>query len=263
MESLNLDKFSPKKAELVTLTLEAAKVVINGPDDRAGYDFAQKVRIQLKNARVEIQKTGKALRADALAFQKAVIEKEKELVAIIEPSERDLEAKQNTINEAKEKAKRQLLLPERRAKLQEIAFTAEDDLLLGMDEGQFSEFLNQKKAEYLLEKERVMREEQERIDAERRLLEQQKLADEVQREHQLELEQARKGAEERTKREMQAAADELRKREEAAAAELAKDNVYQQFLKENGYSEAMKDSFVIQRVPNKVTLYRKVAELDI
>jgi len=57
---------------------------INGVDDKAGYELVKKARLDLKEKRVLITKTGKAMREQALSFQKAVISKEKELVAIVE-----------------------------------------------------------------------------------------------------------------------------------------------------------------------------------
>ena len=101
MESLNIEKFSPKKAELIALADKSKGLVINGVDDKIGYSLVHDTRMELKRARVEIAKTGKNLRADALSFQKAVIEKEKELIAIIEPVEKDLELKQEAIEKRK------------------------------------------------------------------------------------------------------------------------------------------------------------------
>src|SRR4051812_11240258 len=85
--NLEIEKFSPTKAELTKL-LEASKV-LNLPDlfDQAQLRKVKDARINLRDARVAITKTGKSLREDALKFQKAVIAKEKEFIAIIEPEE--------------------------------------------------------------------------------------------------------------------------------------------------------------------------------
>lgn len=188
METLNIEKFNPKKTELIQLAESCKNLVINGVDDKEGYDLVNRKRIELKNARVEITKTGKSLRAEALNFQRAVIEKEKEFIAIIEPLEIDLENKQKEIDDEKEKIKRMELLPERNEKLLKINLKVTDDEILSMDDLAFHTFLNDKTTEFLAEKERLL--EEERIKEEER---------------------KRKEAEEKAEQERQA---ELKKQEE-------------------------------------------------
>lgn len=71
MENLNIEKFNPTKAEIARVVEESKALVIDGPKDVAGYKKVNEARIQLKQMRVRIQKTGKELRADAVAFQKS------------------------------------------------------------------------------------------------------------------------------------------------------------------------------------------------
>ena len=78
LEELNLEKFSPTKSEIALMVQECKDLTINGVDDVEGYKKVHKKRIELKMVRVKIQSTGKTLRADAIAYQKAVIGKEKE-----------------------------------------------------------------------------------------------------------------------------------------------------------------------------------------
>lgn len=61
-----------------------------------GRDQVHGMRMVLKNARLEIEKRGKAARADARAFGDAVIAEEKRLIALIEPEEARLAAIQKT-----------------------------------------------------------------------------------------------------------------------------------------------------------------------
>jgi hypothetical protein len=56
--------------------------------DQAGRDQAHRIGMKLKNARVTIEKTGKAAREDAQAFSKAVIGEEKRLIGIIDSEEK-------------------------------------------------------------------------------------------------------------------------------------------------------------------------------
>lgn len=274
METLDLERFSPKEAELAALAEEGKHIVINGVDDKAGYELAQKVRIKLKNARVEIQKTGKLLRADALAFQKAVIEREKELIAIVDPVETELEQKQQVIDDEKERMKRVELLPHRRERLAEISLVVEDEVLLGMDGVQFESFMNEKRAEFLAAKEREMREESERIEAEKRKMQEEKDAEEARKQREADIEKARKEGEAEAKRKAKqkeleqeervrkekAEAEESARRE---AEELEKNKRFQKFLKDNGYSETQKSEFFISKEVGKVVLFKKVAELSL
>lgn len=55
--------------------------------DKAGRDQAHGAGMELKNARLAIQKTGKAAREDAQAFAKAVIAEEQRLILIIDKEE--------------------------------------------------------------------------------------------------------------------------------------------------------------------------------
>lgn len=166
MENLNIEEFNPKKAELIALAESCKDLVIKGVDDIEGYDLVNSKRKELKSARVELTKTGKKLRDSAILFQRAVIEKEKEFVAIIEPLEIELENKQKEIDIEREKIKRIELLPERKEKLSKINVEVTDDEILSMNDISFHTFLNDKTTEFLAEKERLL--EEERIKEEER-----------------------------------------------------------------------------------------------
>lgn len=166
MENLNLDKFSPKKADITLLAEKYKNLEIKGVEDIEGYKQVDVARKELKNTRVEIQKTGKMLRADALSFQKNVIALEKELVSIIEPLEIELQGKQKAIDLEKEMNKRKELIPQRQEKLKELSVVINDEFLLVMDDSQFQEFYNLKKTEMLEKKEQEMLKEKVRLLAE-------------------------------------------------------------------------------------------------
>jgi hypothetical protein len=80
----------------------------------------------LKTTRVEIQKTAKDARDDAVKFQKAIIGKEKELIDLIEPEERRLQELQDAVdNEAKrvkeeEARKAQAIIEETNRRFQDM-----------------------------------------------------------------------------------------------------------------------------------------------
>ncbi len=220
MENLNIEEFNPKKAELVALAESCKDLEIKGIDDIDGYGIVNAKRKELKMARVEITKTGKKLRESAIAFQKQVIEKEREFVAIIEPLEIELADKQKAIDIEKEKAERLDLLPKRKELLLKINVEVEDDELLLMGDLEFHTFLNDKRTEFfeekerLLEEERLKAEEEKRKEAEEkaeqeRQAELKKQEEEKEKKRQKEMEEARikaeKDAQERAEKEKQEA----------------------------------------------------------
>lgn len=164
MENLNLEKFNPTKAELLVLADEGRKLTINGIEDKAGYDMVHSLRMELKSARVKITKTGKEAREEALAFQKKVIAYEKELIAIIEPIELDLKAKQDAVDQAIEVEKRRAKIPERQAILTPLGIIGNDELLL-MDDVEFQKYVNQKTADYLADQQAQIKADQEAKEA--------------------------------------------------------------------------------------------------
>lgn len=186
MNDLNIEKFNPGVAEITKLAEEFRALTIAGVDDKAGYKAVDEARKKLKATRVQIEKDGKALRADALEWQRKIIAKEKELIGLIEPVEIELSLKQKAINDEKEKIRRKGLMPERMARLQSIGVTISEETLLFMEDEKFAAYFNSKNAEFLAEKERKLkaekeeaerkqREEQEKIDAEKRKIEEEKV----------------------------------------------------------------------------------------
>lgn len=267
MEPLNLEKFDPNKEALVSMASQFKDIVIAGVADKEGYAKVHEARMRLKNARVNIQKTGKMLRADALAFQKAVIEKEKELIAVIEPTERELEEKQKAVDEEKEKIKRQSLLPARKETLKEIEVVVEDEFLLLMDNTRFTEFVNAKKAEYLEAKEAALQKEKAKMEAEKRRIEEEKEAALREEKHKIEIEQARKEAEEKAKQEMIEQAEREKQQrimlEKEAADKLSRKKKYQDFLKKNEWTEETKDNFYLLHEGNSVTIFKKLDQIHL
>jgi hypothetical protein len=75
------------KTEVDLRELVKQSVDIVTVNNAAGRDQAHRIGMNLKNARVAIEKTGKAAREDATAFSKAVIAEEKRLVNIIDGEE--------------------------------------------------------------------------------------------------------------------------------------------------------------------------------
>ena len=83
------------------------KIQIKDKDDHAGYKLADQKRKEIKNVRVGITKTAKALRQDAIDYQKSVIAKEKSLIDILDPVENHLEAVQEAYEKANEEYRKE------------------------------------------------------------------------------------------------------------------------------------------------------------
>ncbi len=96
-------KFDDRRAELVQLA-EGSKRIVE-IRDQVSRDECHGARMQLKTARVAIERIGKTAREDATAFAKAVIRKEDELIAVILPEEHRLQALQSTWDDAREAEK--------------------------------------------------------------------------------------------------------------------------------------------------------------
>lgn len=217
--NLDLDKFNPTIAEIQVMVAKHKTLQITGIDDKEGYEAVKAARRELQKTRKSITDDGKAMREEAIQFQKAVLAREKEVLEMIVPTEKELEAKQEAIDTERERLKRVALLPERRDRLREFTVLGDictDDDLLGMDIDAFEKFYNTSKQRYLAYQEEIIKKEREeeaekvriaaeklaaeqkRIDAERLALEQEKRIEEEKR-------QAEKVAQEKAIREAELA----------------------------------------------------------
>lgn len=278
MKDLKIEKFNPTKAEVTALVGKYKDLKIEGVEDKKGYMAVDDARKELKKVRVQISKDGKELRAEAVAFQKAVLKKEKELIALVEPTELELTAKQDEIKEEIARLKRVDSLPSRKARIKSIEIEVSDDELLSMDDEAFDAFFNEKHAEYLQEKERKQQDQRDKLDAEKKDLEDAKLELEKEKQRQVDLEVARKEAAANAKKEAeekaakaiedakQKAAEELAEKEKAAK-KLAEDEAaareslekrarYQEFLSAHEYVDD--GSFRTFKVEDEIQLYKRV-----
>jgi len=292
--NLDIEKFNPKKVELIKKVEKYKNLKINGIEDKVGYQLVDTARKDLKATRGQITKAGKELRDEAVKFSKVVIAREKEFVAIIEPLEKELKEKTDTIDLIIEKEKRKTLLPERIAKLKEINVEVSDDELLEMDSKDYLIFFNEKKEEYLEEEARKIEEEKNRIRENKRLEEIKKeAADKAKKEAEEEAEAKRKAdaekiklereklefekqkaendkqkAEEEVKRIRKEVKDKLDReaREKLEAIEkqkveekkLNKLKEYKKFLKDNEWTEETSEDFKIVNTEDRVVLFKKV-----
>ena len=134
--------FDPTFEKLQSIVAETAKITALDLADDTQLAVVKGTRIQLRDARVMIEKQGKGMREDALKYQRDVIAREKELIAIIEPEEKRLKAIEEEANTIRERKAREALLPMRREQLLPLGVAFTDETLLDMDNDEFIEFLN-------------------------------------------------------------------------------------------------------------------------
>src|SRR3990167_4039175 len=165
-EELSLKEIEPGIAKLTEMAGAVRGLTIAGVDDVAGYKAVHDARMGLRAERVRIAKACKAIREKAVEFQKSVIAKEKEYIAIVEPTELELQGKEEAVDLEKARIKRAAAMPAREEKLRAIDAPYSYDLVIDLDDEAFSAYYNREHAISLQAKETAMRVEQERKDAE-------------------------------------------------------------------------------------------------
>lgn len=260
MSELSIEKFNPTVAELNKLVEASKAIVVTDIDDKEQMEVVKRQRITLRDTRVQITKTGKQLREEALAFQKSVIDYERGLVAIIEPEEERLRSIEEEVKAKKLRIERLGVLPMRRDALTAIGDGIEvaDELLLEMDENAFGSYYNSRVAakneaeRVALEiKQREVREAEEKAarDAEIKRREEQARIDERARIEKVEADKKSREEAERLE------AEEKAKAEQAA---LEKKRKYVAWLKENGYTKENANLFKVEDRGTEVVLYKLV-----
>lgn len=263
---MDLEKFNPTETELTALILKTKAITVTDLTNKDQLFIVKNSRIELKKARIAIEKMGKLLRQDALDFQKKVIGREKELIGIISPEEERLEAIEAESEALKLQADRLALLPYRKEELTKLGLTIPDDqMICAMDSEEFKTYCNRLIAE---------KNEAVRIDLEKRAGDIKKAEDELKRKEEIRIAEEKGREEERLKaeqrerdriakeeqdkeREKQRIAKEkldAELREKAGKDDREKNERYQAWLKENGYTEETKRDFVLEVVGKKARL---------
>lgn len=270
MENLSIEKFNPTVADLQSLVAETKNIIASDLTDAKQLKVVKANRIKLRDARVTITKTGKQLREEANAFNKAVLSKEKDLLAIVEPEEERLKSIEQAAELLATIEARKIMLPTRRASLESIGDGVEiSDLeLLEMDDMTFATYRTMR----VSAKEEAERAAQE---AERQKAEREKELEEAKKQAAAEAEErAKREADERVAAERKAKEEaELKLREEqerqerekreaeerakVEQARLEKEKDYTQWLKDNGYDEKV---MKLVDLGDEVWMYKLVAK---
>lgn len=240
-----LAKYSPTDAAIAQMRSEYMPIRVSGVDDKAGAEKAHGARMVVKNHRVAIEKTRVSLKADALAFGRAVDSEAKRLTSMLEPIENHLREQEEIVTKEAERrrlaeeAERIEILRGRMVALADVRSPLIEADVARMSDAEFQSALNAANEAYFaaIEAERVAAEERriesERLAAERADLERQRAAQEserMERERVLAAERAAHEAEvakireqqdaERRRIEAERAAIEAEKAAAARAAEI-------------------------------------------
>lgn len=270
----DLTQFDPTIEKLTALVAESAGIKEVNLDDPQQLESVKKARLKLRDARVSIEKTGKSYREDALAYQRAVISKEKELIGIIEPEEQRLKLFEKSAELAKERRLRVQQLPERRARLEKEGFEVKESILLEMDsiafENHFNGLIAEKNNKAKEEQDRIAAEKQAELDrreaeikeGERKLEEEKKARDREEQARKEEREKIEREAREKKERE-EREDRERKEKEEADRKALEKKKAYQKFLTDNGWTKETAADFKEENIGGIVTLWKKVASYKI
>lgn len=286
MTDFSIEKFNPTVAELTTLAQSYENLSIDGIEDKEWYEMVKRAQLDLRDKRLFIVATMKNYRQEAIDFQKKVIEKEKELVAIIDGTEKALKIKREEIDELAKQEERKKILPARKDELERNGIVADDEYVLSLTSDQFNKFVMDKREENLLKKQKEIEEQQQQVLFDKRLnvlnskavftpyLTKERIVSFTDEEFDAEVanlvktkadieEKAKADAEEKAikaqqekERQQQIDKEQQQAREKQAQEALEKDAKYKDWLDKYGYNT---DGFMITTNGNEKTMRSKVS----
>ena len=271
MDTKDIERFDPTREVLQQLVEKTKGITATDLKDKAQLAVVKENRIELKKARVQIEKTGEAMREDANAYAKAVIAKQKELISIISPEEDRLKAIEAEAEELILKEERMAKLPERKERLAQIGDLVEvsDEKLLTMDAVGFEAYYNSRvadknradeaakreeqnaKQKELDDREAKLKEEEQRLEAEKEAREREERAREEEREK-------ARIAEEKRLAEAKRAKEDAEKKEREDKEKLEKAERYREWRKAHGWTPETCLQFKEEKVEETIVLWKKV-----
>lgn len=173
--AMQVIKYPIAEAVIAELAEEFLPLSVDGVDDKEGFDKVHDARMIVKGHRVDVEKTRKALKADALAWGKAVDGEAKRLTALLAPIEEHLTNQENIVLAEKERIRKEKaeaarrLLDERLAKLRAVDATVSVLKLESMTDEDFDDLLSGATSEFEAKKaEAAKLAEAQRIEEERK-----------------------------------------------------------------------------------------------
>lgn len=174
--SEGLIAFETRKTDLTKLKEDVEGLKITSLDDRESINQVSTARKKLKSARVEIEKEAKSMRDPLTKINKNISAKEKELIDIIEPTEKALKTQEDWVKEEEEKIaqeaerKEQERIQIRIDRLAAYGFAIDIVILKGIDDEQFEKTCEsarvewQKEQDAKAEEDRLAKEKQVQVD---------------------------------------------------------------------------------------------------
>jgi hypothetical protein len=162
-----LQAFEQRKSELIELEQEADGLKIQSLEDKLTINQVSVIRKKLKSARVEIAKEGKSMRDPLTTISRIISDKEKELIAIIEPTEKSLQEQEKWVEDEKEKirldeiAKEETRIQTRIDSLAQYGFEIDYSDINSMSDETFEKYVDAAKIQF--EKDQAEKAEAERL----------------------------------------------------------------------------------------------------
>lgn len=210
-----LARFNITDAAIQKMRDDFITLKIEGVEDSAGFARVHEARMVVKNHRVEVEKTRKALKEDALAYGRAIDAEAKRIVSLLKPIEDHLAEEEDMIKQIKaaekqkaEEERRRAIEAEERALLEQIKQKRE------VEEARLAAIRqkNEEEERRLAAERAEIEAEKRRVEIARQELETAKRHAEEEERRKIELERQRKEAAERAKRE---AEEEAQRKAEA------------------------------------------------
>jgi chromosome segregation ATPase len=190
---------------------------VRGVDDKEGYDLCHSARMEVKGKRVEVEKTRKKLKEDALEYGRVVDKEAKRITALLSPIEEYLLSQEKIVDDEKERIKN--AEENARIEAENAAKKAEEERLEKIRQEQeaerkrleaIAEEQRQKEAAIQAEQEAIEREKQRIVNEQKRQAEEKLRQEEFAREKALAIERAKQEEAERIKREAEQKAEKER-----------------------------------------------------
>lgn len=157
-----LQKFNITDSAISELKEKYLPLGINGLEDKGGYALVRNARLHVKGLRVEVEKTRRLLKEDAIKYGRIVDAEAKRITSLLSPIESHLEAQETAIDNERENIRRQeeearaAKIRSRLLSLQAVKFNiAEQPALMTMADEKFDAILSEATERYQQEQARL------------------------------------------------------------------------------------------------------------
>jgi len=131
-----LQQYNVTDAVIAKYKSDYMALTVKSVEDKEGYDLCHAARMEVKGKRVEVEKTRKKLKEDALEYGRAVDKEAKRITALLEPIEDHLTAQEKIIDDEKARIKAEAEAKEA-ARIQ-LRIDSLFDLGMNLNRGYFS-----------------------------------------------------------------------------------------------------------------------------